>query len=83
MKALEVAPPSHLWSEINVRWEVPTPGWVKLKGNHGIASCRGLIRDAHGEWLGGFATNLGISSSPIAELWAIINGLELAWVSGY
>ena len=40
-------------------------------GNPGLAGGGGLIRDEEGAWDVGFARNIGISSSFIAELWAL------------
>ena len=40
-------------------------------GNPGLAGGGGLIRDKEGAWVVGFARNIGISSSFIAELWAL------------
>ena len=37
-------------------------------GNPGLAGGGGLIRDKEGAWVVGFARNIGISSSFIAEL---------------
>ena len=37
-------------------------------GNPGLARGGGLIRDKEGAWVVGFARNIGISSSFIAEL---------------
>ncbi|PKI49381.1 hypothetical protein CRG98_030309 [Punica granatum] len=62
-----------------------TASWCNLntdgaaEGNPGKAGARGLIRDEHGKWLGGFAQNIGITTSVLAELWAVKTGLELAW----
>jgi ribonuclease HI len=36
-----------------------------------------------GRWIVGFALNIGICTSVSAELWAITNGLKLAWSKGF
>ena len=66
-----------------IRWEKLGLGWVKLNtdgsslGNPGLAGGGGLIRDEEGAWVVGFARNIGISSSFIAELWALRDGLMI------
>lgn len=66
-----------------IRWEKPGRGWVKLNtdgsslGNPGLAGGGGLIRDEEGAWVVGFARNIGISSSFIAELWALRDRLMI------
>lgn len=72
-----------------IAWEKPPDSWVKInvdgaaQGNPGNAGMGGLIRDASGCWLEGFSVFLGISSNIVAELWAILKGLQLAWDRGY
>nr|POE45886.1 hypothetical protein CFP56_40924 [Quercus suber] len=44
-------------------------------GHPGPAGCGGLICDYHGNWLTAFARAVGITSSLVAELWAIRDGL--------
>lgn len=74
---------------INVGWVRPIGHRVKVntdrasKGNPGLATAGGLLRDSAGNWLAGFAYNIGVDSSLGAELWAIRSGLELAWSRGY
>ena len=66
-----------------VHWEKPPHGWVKLntdgaaEGNPGLASCGGLLRDDHGNWIVGFARRIGTSTSFVAELWGLRDGLSL------
>ncbi|CAL1368627.1 unnamed protein product [Linum trigynum] len=52
-------------------------------GNPGPAGAGGVIRDAMGNWLGGFVVNIGTATAALAELWAIFHGLELAWKLGF
>ena len=64
-------------------WEKPTEGWRKLNtdgfslGNIGRAGGGGLIRDEEGNWILGFSRQIGVTSSFIAELWALRDGLIL------
>ena len=46
-------------------------------GNLGLVGGGGLIRDENGDWIVGFARNIGITTSFQAELWAIRDGLSL------
>jgi len=68
-----------------IGWRYPSIDWVKInvdgcrKGNPGVAGAGGVIRDAIGRWIVGFTLNIGIYTLVGAELWAITNGLKLAW----
>lgn len=53
------------------------------QGNPVQAGAGGLIRDRGGTWCIGFSSNLGVRSNMFAELWAIRQGLTLAWDAGY
>lgn len=63
---------------------MPEEGWCKLNcdgavTNYGSkAGCGGVVRDANGCFLYGFAAGLGSCSITEAELWAICRGLQLA-----
>ena len=76
-------------SEVLIRWKFPNPGWVKLNsdgashGNPGQATAGGVVRNEHGDWLTGFAANLGIATASVAELWRVIHGLDIASERGY
>nr|XP_023916422.1 uncharacterized protein LOC112028020 [Quercus suber] len=69
---------------IQVLWTKPPQDWVKLNtdssalGNPRKAGCGGLIRNHQGEWIRGFARGLGNTSSFVAELWALRDGLTMA-----
>lgn len=75
MRAIRAATP--------VCWAKPEVGWMKLNrdgsslGNPGLAGGRGLIRNEEGRWVVGFAHKIGITSSFLAELWALRDGLSL------
>lgn len=66
-----------------INWEKPGYGWLTLNmdglvvGNFGVARSGGLIRDTNGEWVMGFARRIGKTSSFLAELWALHDGLQL------
>lgn len=63
---------------------MPPPfSWKKLNldgssmGNPGLARGGGLIRNANGEWVKGYARAIGCSTSVAAELWALRDGIQL------
>ncbi|XP_075645075.1 uncharacterized protein LOC142616073 [Castanea sativa] len=68
---------------VQVRWEKPQPGWVSLNtdgsalGNLGRARCGRLIRNEHGDWLGGCSRRIGVTNGFVAELWALRDSLIL------
>ena len=51
---------------IKISWQRPPENWVNL----GLARGGGLIHNANGEWVRGFARDIGTTSSAVAELWA-------------
>ncbi|PKI41804.1 hypothetical protein CRG98_037804 [Punica granatum] len=63
-------------------------GWVKVntdgssRGNSGLAGAGGVIRGEDGQWIEGFAHNVGFATSVIAELWGALIGLQYAWDLG-
>lgn len=46
------------------------------KGCPGITGCGGLIRDASGAWIHGFAKHIGRCTAFITELWGVLRGLD-------
>ncbi|CAA7034666.1 unnamed protein product [Microthlaspi erraticum] len=68
-----------------VGWKAPVAGWMRLntdgasRGNPGLASAGGVIRDVLGKWICGFSLNIGLCSAPLAELWGVYYGLVMAW----
>uniref|UniRef100_A0A2N9HAG3 Uncharacterized protein n=1 Tax=Fagus sylvatica TaxID=28930 RepID=A0A2N9HAG3_FAGSY len=68
---------------IQIIWEKPASNWSKLNSdgsfvhNIGIAGGGGLIRNSDGDWIMGYARNIGATSSEAAELWALRDGLTL------
>jgi len=71
--------------EVMVGWGVPNDGWLKLntggasRGNPGLATAGGVLRNSAGEWCGGFALNIGRCTAPVAELWGVYYGMYFAW----
>ncbi|MBA0769493.1 hypothetical protein Gotri_018218 [Gossypium trilobum] len=43
----------------------------------------GLVRDKNEKWLWGYTRSLGRCSVLEAELWQILDGLDLLWKHGY
>ncbi|KAK9988891.1 hypothetical protein SO802_029130 [Lithocarpus litseifolius] len=76
-------PASKRHSVILVCWYKPQEGWFKLNldgaslGNPEKVG-GGLIRDSYGRWIKGFMIYIGISTSIIAEFWALRDSLTLA-----
>lgn len=72
-----------------IAWSAPPAGWIKINTNasvHGtsrLATVGGVLRNSDGEWLVGFASNLGSCTVLAAELWGLCHGLELAWQQGH
>ncbi|KAL4370604.1 hypothetical protein AHAS_Ahas06G0082400 [Arachis hypogaea] len=67
-----------------VGWKPPPKGWLKLNvdgasvANAGKAGCGSLLRDENGKWIAGFTHTIGNCSAFIAELWGVVQGLNLA-----
>lgn len=73
----------------NIGWTTPMFGWIKLNSDGSVfgadyrASSGGVLRDFQGRWIRGFARNIGRCSISKAELWGILDGLNLAWEMGF
>lgn len=52
------------------------------KSSLGVVGCGGLLRDYNGVWIGGFAKHLGVCSTYVAELWGVLEGLNMARTFG-
>lgn len=69
---------------ISISWSKPLSGWYKLNtngaslGNPGLAGGGGLIRNSQGNWIKGFSRSIGFTTSVMAELWVLRDGLQLA-----
>lgn len=57
-----------------IGWRPPMRGWVRVNTagvagvDGGNVGCGGVLHNAYGEWLGGFAKPLGITCAYVAEL---------------
>lgn len=64
-------------------------GWVKLNSdaavtNHGAkAATGGVVRDSDGNFILGYASDIGEATTTVAELQAILMGLKLVWRRGF
>lgn len=73
----------------HVRWNFLESSWIKInfdgpsKSNPDQGRCGGIIRDEAGNWLVGFAANLGTCTAYAAELWGILYGMEVVWRHGF
>jgi len=71
-----------LRTTIKVKWHRPPSNWAKLNtdgssiGNPNLAG-GGLIRNANGEWVWGFARAIGTTTCAATELWALRDGIRL------
>ena len=68
----------------NISWSKPPELYVKLNcdgalKNSGATGAGRVIRDSKGKWLIGCARNIGRCTSLQVELWALLDGLEIAW----
>ena len=71
-----------------ITWMTPTDTWLKINSdgsvrNHNIAACGGILRDADGNHVRSFATNIGFCPVVVAELRDAYRGLNIAWSLGY
>ncbi|KAK9983039.1 hypothetical protein SO802_032564 [Lithocarpus litseifolius] len=69
---------------IPIKWYKPNLGWHKLNtdgaslGNPGKAGGGGLIRNSDEVWIKGYSRSIGYTTSVMAILWALRDGLYLA-----
>lgn len=72
-----------------VTWNHPDEGFVKINVDgsaHGMlnrAGFRGILRDHDGAWVARFKGFIGNENILLAELKAILHGIQLAWDMGY
>ncbi|KAH1066186.1 hypothetical protein J1N35_031173 [Gossypium stocksii] len=64
-----------------ISWSPPPLGWLKVN-SHGalevetaMATSGGAIRDYRGQWLVGFARNIGYATVTDAELWWVVTSI--------
>ena len=73
---------------ISVSWTKPSPGWHKLDtdgaslGNPGKDGSGGLIWNCQGNYIKGFSRSIRVTTSVMVELWALRDGLYLAFQLG-
>ncbi|KAI5352205.1 hypothetical protein L3X38_005096 [Prunus dulcis] len=74
--------------QVSLAWTPPENGVLKLNvdgslmKSSGSIGAGGVIRDHLGNWIGGFAVNLGKGQILEAELWGLFFGLKLAITRG-
>ncbi|KAI5327874.1 hypothetical protein L3X38_027270 [Prunus dulcis] len=70
--------------QVDLKWEPPISGQFKLnvdgsrRNGSGHIGARGVIRNSSGDWISGFAVNLGKGQILEAEIWGLFFGLKLA-----
>lgn len=75
--------------EMLIGWDKPREGFIKLntdgysKSNSVKVSAGGFLRNKEGRWINGFMANISQYDSLMAEIWAAIFGLEMAWNGGF
>ena len=52
-------------------------------GNPGIAGAGGILRNHLGQWISGFSLHVGLATNNMAELFAVRQGLAMAWSLGF
>ena len=71
-----------------VGWKKPPKGWFTLNmdglalGNSGRVGDGGLLCNSDGNWVNGFTRGSGNTNSCLAELWALRDGLNIAFDLG-
>ncbi|KAE8662503.1 hypothetical protein F3Y22_tig00113337pilonHSYRG00175 [Hibiscus syriacus] len=71
------------------QWQKQPAGWFCLNIDGSVSpvsnfgSVGGVVRDHVGNWIIGFHKAVGITAPLQAELWAILQGLEVAWSHGF
>jgi len=67
-----------------IRWEFPSPGWVKIntdvavRGYAGLATCGGIFRGSMEEFIGTFSAFLDVQTALVTEFYGVIYALEEA-----
>lgn len=71
---------------MQIKWLPPPHDVFKLntdgshkQGSH-LSACGGLIRNSSSSFIAGFHCNMGVSTSVVVELWALVHGLKLAHI---
>jgi ribonuclease HI len=71
-----------------IKWHAPKEGFIKINTDGACRSdqltgCGGVIRGSHGEWIRGFAKNVGRCNAFVAELWGVLEGLRCVRMLGF
>jgi len=72
-----------------VRWEFPSPGWVKInidgvaRAYCGLATCECIFRGSIGEFIGSFFVFLEAQSALVAEFYRVIHAIEETQKMGF
>lgn len=71
-----------------ISWKKPEPCWCKVNTDGmvldtALSGCGGVIKGDQGEWLRGFSCKLESCNAKIAEMWGILEGMKLAWETGF
>jgi len=67
---------------LHVRWEFPSPGWVKIntdgvaRGYPGLATCGGIFRGSMREFISVFSTFLEVQTTMVAKFYGVIHVME-------
>jgi len=67
-----------------VRWEFPSPSWVKInidgaaRGYPGLATCGGIFSGSMGEFIGAFSMFLEVQIVMVDEFYGVIHAMEKA-----
>ena len=71
-----------------VKWSPPPHHWIKINTNGSLlgdlanASCGGIARNHHGNFVAAWSFNVGTCSITTSELWGIFRGLLIGWNLG-
>jgi len=63
---------------LHVKWEFPSPGWVKInidgatQGYFRLATCLGIFRESMRDFISGFYAFLDIQTALVAEFYGVI-----------
>ncbi|KAF7812399.1 ribonuclease H [Senna tora] len=74
-----------LFPFVSFHWMAPDDGWLQLNldsshwHHNNRISCGGAFRDSCGNWVLGFAKNIGYGFTLKAELIGALTGLKVAW----
>ncbi|XP_068477198.1 uncharacterized protein [Phaseolus vulgaris] len=71
-----------------VKWDVPSPGWVKInidataRGYPGLVTCGCIFRGSMGKFIGIFSALLEVEVAMVAEFYEVIHAVEEAQKMG-